>query len=311
MKFIKYTLESITKHFIIWIFVSSIISFFYPQYFAIFYPYISYLLGLTMFFMGINLNIKDFKHVFLQPKATLIGGASQIIVMPTLGFLIANIFHFKPEIASGFILLGCCPGGVASNVLVYISKGNFPLSIVMTAITTLLTPITLPSFMYLYSRKWVTVNASDLFLSTLEIILIPIILGLIVNFFFPRSSNKIKDLTTPLSSIFILLIVTSMIGTSKGIVSICALNLLTGIIIYNIFAIILGYAIPHLLKQDQRSTKAICIEVAIQNGGLGASLASQHFSLLTGLPSILYAIVALTTGSLLANYFRNKNSNSN
>lgn len=138
------------------------------------------MLGIIMFGMGMTMTLADFKGVMQSPKAVLIGVAAQFIVMPSLAFMLCKLFNLAPEIAIGVILVGCCPGGTASNVITYMAKGNTALSVACTSVSTLLAPLLTPAIFYLLASQWIEINAWSMLTSILQVVLLPIVLGLIV-----------------------------------------------------------------------------------------------------------------------------------
>src|SRR4051812_45306860 len=169
-----------TSTFAIWVIIFAVLSFLMPEGFAWIAPHISLLLGIIMFGMGLTLSVNDFKGVFQAPKSVLIGVVAQYTIMPLTAFVLAYVFNLPPEIAVGVILVGCCPGGTASNVMTFLARGNTALSVTITAISTLLAPILTPALTLLLASQWLPVSFMDMFLSIVKVVLIPIILGVVV-----------------------------------------------------------------------------------------------------------------------------------
>lgn len=143
-----------------------------------------------MFGMGLTLKASDFKLVFTKPIPVLIGVVAQFSIMPTVAFVIAYLLKLPAEIAAGLVLLGSVPGGTASNVMVYLAKGNLPLSITMTSVSTLLAPIMTPLLLLIFAGQWLPVDPMSMFMSIVQVIVIPIILGLLVNKYFPNNGKR-------------------------------------------------------------------------------------------------------------------------
>ena len=186
-----------------------------PEQFTWIGPHISLLLGIVMFGMGMTLSIGDFKLILKQPKGVIVGVLSQFIVMPLLAYILAKGFNLSPEVAIGVILVGACPGGTASNVMTFLAKGNTALSVTVTSITTLLAPLLTPTIVYLLASEWLKVSASDMFISVIKIVLIPILLGIVVKLIFKSKTDAAIGIMPLISVIAIVMIVAAVVGGSR------------------------------------------------------------------------------------------------
>jgi bile acid:Na+ symporter, BASS family len=295
------------KTFAIWVLVVAALAFFLPGQFLWIGPYISILLGVIMFGMGMTLTVKDFGEVFRQPKSVLIGVASQFIVMPLLAYALAKGFNLPAEIAIGVILVGSCPGGTASNVMTFLAKGNTALSVAVTSVSTLLAPILTPAIIYVLAREWLEVSAASMFTSILKIVILPIILGLIVQFFLKEQAKKSVDIMPLVSVIAIVMIVAAVVAGSKEKIIESGLLIFAVVILHNGLGYLLGFLIAKLFKLDYADQKAISIEVGMQNSGLGAALAAAHFSPIAAVPSAISSFWHNISGPLLATYWARRN----
>jgi bile acid:Na+ symporter, BASS family len=291
------------KTFAIWVLVVAALAFFLPGQFLWIGPYISILLGVIMFGMGMTLTVKDFGEVFRQPKSVLIGVASQFIVMPLLAYALAKGFNLPAEIAIGVILVGACPGGTASNVMTFLAKGNTALSVAVTSVSTLLAPILTPAIIYVLAREWLEVSAASMFTSILKIVILPIILGLIVQFFLKEQAKKSVDIMPLVSVIAIVMIVAAVVAGSKEKIIESGLLIFAVVILHNGLGYLFGFLIAKLFKLDYADQKAISIEVGMQNSGLGAALAAAHFSPIAAVPSAIFSFWHNISGPLLATYW--------
>jgi bile acid:Na+ symporter, BASS family len=291
------------KTFAIWVLVVAALAFFLPGQFLWIGPYISILLGVIMFGMGMTLTVKDFGEVFRQPKSVLIGVASQFIVMPLLAYALAKGFNLPAEIAIGVILVGSCPGGTASNVMTFLAKGNTALSVAVTSVSTLLAPILTPAIIYVLAREWLEVSAASMFTSILKIVILPIILGLIVQFFLKEQAKKSVDIMPLVSVIAIVMIVAAVVAGSKEKIIESGLLIFAVVILHNGLGYLFGFLIAKLFKLDYADQKAISIEVGMQNSGLGAALAAAHFSPIAAVPSAIFSFWHNISGPLLATYW--------
>lgn len=254
--------------------------------------------------MGITLNISDFKEVIMNPKEVLVGVSIQFLFMPLLGFTSAELFKMPPELAAGMVLVGSCPGGTASNVLVYLSKGNVPLSITMTSVSTLLAPLLTPLLMLFYANKWLEINPLDLFFSIIQIIIFPIALGIFIRSKFSTIAEEASKYTPSISVIAILLIIACIVSLNTAEIIRCPTFIILAVLIHNLMGLGLGYNIPKLANISNSSCRAISFETGVQNAGLGAALAIAHYSPLTALPSVIFAVTSLITSSVLTNHWR-------
>lgn len=177
------------RTFAIWVLLFAALAFFSPDAFKWIGKYITPLLGIIMFGMGLTVSPSDFREVFRRPKDVAVGVLGQFLIMPLLAFGLAKGLQLPPEIAVGVILVGCCPGGTASNVMTYLAKGDVPLSVAVTSVTTLLAPIVTPALILLFASQWVPVDALALLWSILQIVIIPIVLGFIVKTLFKKPAE--------------------------------------------------------------------------------------------------------------------------
>lgn len=294
------------KTFAIWVLVIAAFAFLIPGQFLWIGPYITILLGIIMFGMGITLTLKDFGEVFRQPKSVLIGVLSQFIVMPALAYALAKGLNLPPEIAIGVIIVGACPGGTASNVMTFLAKGNTALSVAVTSVSTLLSPVLTPAIIYLLASEWLEVSASSMFMSVVKIVLIPIILGLIVQFFFKKQAKKSAEVMPLVSVIAIVLIVAAVVAGSKEQIVQSGLLIFAVVVLHNGLGFLFGFFIAKLFRLNFSDQKALSIEVGMQNSGLGAALAAAHFSPLAAVPSAIFSFWHNISGPLLATYWARK-----
>ncbi|TLS37268.1 bile acid:sodium symporter family protein [Pseudalkalibacillus caeni] len=289
--------------FAVWVLAFAVLGFLFPGGFTWIGAYITILLGVIMFGMGMTLSLDDFKEVFKQPKNVAIGVAAQFVIMPLLAFGLAVVLRLPPEVAVGVILVGCCPGGTASNVITYLAKGNTALSVAVTSVSTLLAPILTPALTLMFASKWLPISAGSLFWSIFKIVVIPIVLGLVVKMLFRKQvEHSIKAL--PLVSVVsIVAIVAAVVGLSKDKIAETGLLIFSVVILHNLLGLLIGYWLAKLLKMDLEDQKAISIEVGMQNSGLGAALAAAHFSPLAAVPSAIFSVWHNISGPALATWW--------
>ena len=285
---------------------------YYPNYFVELNGFklaklITPLLQVIMFGMGTSMSFHDFAGVIKMPKGVLIGVVSHFIIMPVLGFTLASLSGFPPEIAAGIILIGCSPNGMASNVISYLANANLALSVTITAVSTMLSPFVTPLLMKLLAGAFVEINILDMMGDIFKMVIIPIAAGLIFNKFF---SGKAKwlDRALPLVSMsgiaFIIVIITA--AGRDSLLSIGPLLILL-VLIHNLSGYTLGYWSGRLFRMSERDCRTIAIEVGMQNGGLASGLAKAMGKIATvGLAPAVFGPLMNITGSILASYWHRK-----
>jgi BASS family bile acid:Na+ symporter len=291
------------KYFALIIIVFSILAFMVPSLFSSFGAYITILLGIVMFGMGLTLKASDFKLVFTNPIPVIIGVVAQFSIMPTIAFIIAYLLRLPPELAAGLVLLGSVPGGTSSNVMVYLAKGNVPLSITMTSVSTLLAPVMTPLLLLIFAGQWLPVNPVDMFMSIIQVIIIPIILGLLFNKFLPTVTEKSVSVLPLVSIAAITIIVSAIVANNKENIATAGILVFVAVLLHNGFGLLLGYFAAKALKLSRQDQRAISIEVGMQNSGLGVSLAAIYFTPLAALPSAFASAWQVITGTFLASYW--------
>ena len=226
---------------------------------------INYLLGVMMFGMGLTLNLQDFKIVFSRPKDVIIGCLAQFSVMPLLAWGLAKAFQLDEALALGVVLVGCCPGGTASNVITYLAKGDLALSVGMTGVSTLLAPFMTPLLTWALAGKSVNVDVVGMLLSILWVVILPIVVGLIVKWLWPKFTEQATDYLPAFSSVAIAFIVAIIIAANANKLMAGGLMIVVVVMLHNIFGLSLGYLIGRLLALSEPKKRAISIEVGMQN----------------------------------------------
>lgn len=234
------------------------------------------LIQLIMFGMGSTLTIVDFTRVLKMPWAVFIGIFLQFLIMPLWGFFLAKAFGFEPSIAAGMILIGSCPGGVASNVMTYLSKGNVALSVTMTACSTLIAPLITPLLMYLLAGTLVEIIFIDWLVNIMQIIIVPISIGLILNsilHILNRRGQWIDRCLSLIAMAGICFIIGIIIADSRDKLLTVGLSLLAASILHNSAGYVFGYFGARMAGLDESSCRTVSIEVGLQNGGMATALA--------------------------------------
>lgn len=267
--------------------------------------YINWMLGIIMLCMGVSLKPSAFKIVFSHPKNVCIGCLSQFTVMPLLAWILTKIFALPPELAIGVILVGCCPGGTASNVITYLAKGDLALSVGMTAVSTMLAPLLTPLICWVLAGTFVNVDIVSMLLSIFQVVIIPILIGFALQYLFPRFTERMNEVLPALSSIVIALIVGSVVSANAQQLKTVGLTILLVVALHNLLGFGLGYLIGKLLKIPHEQRVALSIEVGMQNSGLACSLATQHFSALqmATVPGAVFSVWHNIAGAVVAKIY--------
>ncbi|TQR13922.1 bile acid:sodium symporter family protein [Psychrobacillus lasiicapitis] len=300
-------LESISnfagKYFAFLVIAVAVIAFLIPDTFLPFGKYITILLGIVMFGMGLTLKAVDFKLILTHPKPVIFGVLAQFIIMPLAAFTIAYLLQLPSELAAGLVLLGSVPGGTASNVMVYLAKGNVPLSITMTSFSTIMAPLLTPLLLLLLAGQWMPVNAVDMFMSIIQVIIIPIILGLLVKKVLPNIVEKSLNIVPLISVLAIITIVSAVVAGNVNNIASAGPLVFLGVFLHNGAGLLLGFYAAKLMGLSELDRRAISIEVGMQNSGLGVALATAHLGPLAALPSALGAVWHNISGPILATYW--------
>ena len=268
--------------------------------------WINYLLIIVMFGMGLTMKLKDFGVVFSHPRDVIIGCISQFIIMPLLAFGLGKIFGLNAELLVGVVLVGTCPGGTSSNVITFLSKGDTALSVGMTSINTLLAPFLTPMLTYLYLRTSVSVDVKSMFLSIVQVVIIPIGLGLLINMLFEKHTQKITNALPTVSVTAICLIVASVVSHNSEKILSTGLIVFAVVILHNLLGYAFGFLIGVVCKMDMPRKKAISIEIGMQNSGLATSLATSAFPdmAMATVPGAIFSVWHNISGAVLAGIYR-------
>ena len=263
------------------------------------------MLGVIMFGMGLTLSPQDFRIVFSRPKDILIGCLAQFTVMPLLALGLSWAFALPKELALGIILVGCCPGGTASNVITYLAKGDLALSVGMTATSTLLAPLLTPLLVWLLAGTMVEVDTIGMLLSIIYVVIAPIVVGLIFQRYLPKFTRSVVPYLPAFSSIAIAFVVGIIVAHNADRLLVGGLIVVLVVILHNLCGLSLGYAIGRLLGLAEPKKRAISIEVGMQNSGLASSLATLHFAAfpLATIPGAIFSVWHNISGALVARIY--------
>lgn len=265
--------------------------------------YVNTLLGIVMFGMGMTLKLSDFKVVFTKPKAVITGIFSQFIIMPLLAFVLVKVFNLDTALAIGVILVGSCPGGTSSNVMTYLAKGDVALSVGMTACTTVLAPIVTPALVLLLGGEAINVSYVSMLMSIVQVVLVPIVLGFVINHFFEKFAQGFAKVLPLISVIAICLIIMAVVAANAAKLMTVGWLIVVVVILHNLCGYAFGFGVGKLLGLSRAQMRTLSIEVGMQNSGLATSLATVHFAAypLAAVPGTVFSVWHNISGAIYAN----------
>lgn len=265
--------------------------------------YVNILLGIVMFGMGMTLKLSDFKVVFTKPKAVIVGILSQFVIMPVLAFVLAFVFQLPAELAVGVILVGSCPGGTSSNVMTYLAKGDVALSVGMTACTTIMAPIVTPLLVLLFAGQTVDVDVLEMFLSIVQVVLVPIAAGFLINYFFEKVAAACASVLPLVSVVGISLIIMAVVAANQAKLLTVGPLIILVVMLHNVLGYTFGYLVGRALRLTKEQMRTLSIEVGMQNSGLASSLATVHFASmpLAAVPGAVFSVWHNISGAVYAN----------
>lgn len=264
------------------------------------------LLGVIMFGMGLTLSMHDFKVVLSRPWDILMGCVTQFTVMPLLALGLTWVFALPKELALGVILVGCCPGGTASNVITYLAKGDLALSVGMTATSTLLAPLLTPMLVWMMAGTMVDVDTMGMLQSIVYVVIAPIIGGLLCQRFLPQLTKRVTPYLPALSTLAIGMVVGIVVSHNADRLMLGGMLVALVVVLHNLLGLCVGYIIGKLLKLERPKRVALSIEVGMQNSGLASSLAVMHFAAypLATIPGALFSVWHNISGAMAAKLYQ-------
>ena len=259
-----------------------------------------------MFGMGLTLRASDFKPVLMHPREIVIGELAQFIIMPATAWLLCKCLHLPLELALGVILVGCCPGGTASNVICYLANGDVALSVAMTGVSTLVAPIATPALVFILAGKEVDINIIGMFASIVQVVIIPIVAGIALNHYFNNLCKQITPFLPMVSTITIASIIGIIVSHNAQNIISCSLLVALAVILHNLLGLTLGYTVSSIMRLPHDKRTAISIEVGMQNSGLATSLATTHFAFfpMAAIPGAIFSVWHNLSGSIAAHILR-------
>lgn len=257
-------------------------------------------LMVIMFGMGLTLTLPDFALVLKRPLPVLLGVAFQFAIMPLLALGIATLLQLPPALAAGMVLVGCVPGGTSSNVVTYLARGDVALSVTMTAISTLLAPLLTPVLTLWLAGQYLPVAASDMATTIVQIVLIPVVGGIVLRLLLPRIVGAIQPVLPWVSTLGITFVVIAVVATLHDVIASAGALLMLGVVLHNVLGFGIGSLAGALTRSSTATRRAIAVEVGMQNSGLAAGLGGQYFSAEAALPGAIFSVWHNISGGLLA-----------
>lgn len=298
----------LTRYISIVILICSAFAFWKPDSIEWATDYTSVFLGIAMFGMGLTIRGTDFKIIFKKPKEIIVGCAAQYTVMPLAAWILCVVFRLPADLAIGVILVGCCPGGTASNVITYIAGGDVALSVGMTIVSTLLAPVMTPVLVYILGGAWVQVSLLAMVISVVKVVLIPVILGLVFHHLFETAISRIQNFLPLVSVAAIVMIISGIVAANRDKLITSGVFILGIVILHNLLGMGIGLGIARVFKIEEKKAAAIAIEVGMQNSGLAVSLAASNFASnpLATLAGAVFSVWHNIAGSIFAGICRGK-----
>lgn len=291
----------------VWLIGTAVVAFLKPESMAWFSgQWIIWALTTVMLGMGITLTVEDFRRLFKMPGTVMLGFLAQYTIMPLLGWGIAYAMNLDRGFAIGLILVAACPGGTASNMITYLARANVALSVVITLVSTLLAFIMTPLWCELLIGTYIPVDALGLCLTTLQAVVVPVIIGVLCNWKFPQTVAKVAWLGPVLSVIAICFITGGIVAQSADAMAANAGRLTLAVLVLHILGFVLGHVVSKVLGYSETVARTVSIEVGMQNGGMAAMLAKKHFVTepMSAVPAVFSALMQNIIGALVAAWWR-------
>ncbi|KAF0805843.1 Na+ symporter family protein [Alcanivorax sp. S71-1-4] len=293
-------LTSLTRLFPLWALLAALLAWAVPAPLDRFGGAITPLLMLIMFSMGLTLNWQDFARVWQRPGRVALGVLLQFSIMPLAALAVARLLQLSPELTTGLVLVGCCPGGTASNLICYLARANVALSVTLTAVSTLLAVLLTPALVMLYLGTHVPVPAAQMLWSLVQIVLLPVLGGVLINSLAGKRLSTLQPWLPLLSMLAIVVVIAVIVAINQGRIATVGLTVLCAVVLHNLLGMAAGYGVARLARTGEADARTLAIEVGMQNSGLGVALAMHYFTPLAALPGALFSVWHNLSGALLA-----------
>jgi BASS family bile acid:Na+ symporter len=294
-----------TRLFAVWVVAGGLIAYLWPEPFLMLDKRsVNGLFALTMFGIGAVLRMEDFRRIVQRPMIVLIGTVTQYSLMPLTAYAIANVFHLDPQFTVGLILTASAPGAMSSSVVSYVAKADLAYSVSLTTVSTLLAPVATPGLTWLLARSALEVPVLNMLVEVLLLVIAPLAVGFVVRHFFAKKVERIAAIFPAISVTFIVLICSRTIAANRAsLLGMSAMLLGIGVLM-NVIGLAGGYAIAWVSRMDVAQRRSLAIEGGMQNAGLGAVLAAEHFTDRAAMPAAAFVFICIITASVLAAYWQ-------
>ncbi len=286
--------------------LGAIIAYLYPPVFLVFKGYFLWFFAATMFALGLVLNARDLQNEIVQPRRVALGVLSQFSVMPLLVYLVAQYPGFTPAIAIGFIIVGCAPGAMASNVIVFLAGGAVAFSVTLTTVATLLSPLLTPFLVKVLGGAILPVEFWPLMMTILQTVLLPLMLGLLVQRWLGRYLESARNLAPGIAALSIVIICSYAVAANQQRISDMVWSVMLGVVLVNILGYLLGWYLSGLYGFEKLYRITLMIELGMQNAGMGVALALKHFPAESALPGALFAVWCILTAAIASSWLRRR-----
>ena len=291
----------------VWLVGGALLSLWHPPAFTWFTgQWIVWALTIVMLGMGFTLTIDDFKRLFRMPGCLTLGFLAHYTIMPLTGWGVAHLLGLEQGFAVGLILVASCPSGTASNVITYLAKADVALAVAVTLTSTLLAFAATPLWCQALAGHYVPVDAWGLCKSTLQIVVAPVLIGVLCNWKFPRQVAKISRFGPVVSVLALVMITCGVVSGNAAAVMANAGRLFIATALLHVIGFAMGYMVARVLRYPRIVARTVSIEVGMQNGGLATALAKKNFAMepLAAVPAVFSSVVQNIVGSIVAAWWR-------
>jgi BASS family bile acid:Na+ symporter len=294
------------KFFTIWIVLGAVAAYFFPEPFKPLSKYVSYCIMAVMLSMGLTVSLNDFKLVFSRPKDVCWGIILRYLIMPFVAVAITKLLGLPPVLAIGMILVGCCPSGVASNVMTFLAKGDVALSVTVSSVNTVISPLITPFMFTFLAGSMIVIDTYGILFDILKIVLIPVALGIVIRYYFSNFVDKIIPIIPIVSLVAIFVTTSSGFALSAASFASVAWIAFAAVVLHNLTGLTIGYFAARGVGMSNYKAKAISFEIGMENGGLAMALALAHLAPLAFIPAAIFNLVHNITGPAIATFWRNR-----
>lgn len=291
----------------VWVVALSVVAFIWPRTMLWFdRPWIFWSLAGSMLGMGLTLSLDDFRRIGRMPSSVALGFACQYTIMPLCGWGVATLLGLETGLAVGIILVASCPGGMASNVITYLARANVALSVVLTLASTFMAFVFTPLWTSVLAGTYVPVDAWGMCLSALQLTVAPVVVGLLIRWWLPRTADRIGACGPTFAVLAFTFVTAGIVAASADAIAAHGVRLAVAATLLHVIGFALGYTVPKLLRYPESIARTVSIEVGMQNGGMAASLAREHFPALplAAAAAVFSGVIQNIMGGLIASFWK-------